>query len=113
MKKSIRLDRHTFGGTAASEMLAFMLITKYPMCIHKVSGYYHQYNRDVTNMVYAWKHFKNGGLLELMELHKQKKFSIVNNSNLPAEVKSFLLNVMSVSYYAKRKVVKNLLKEHK
>jgi len=112
MKKSIKLDYHTFGGTEASETLAFMLTTKYPMCIHKVSSYYHQYNRDVTNMMYAWKHFKNGGLLELMELHKQKKFSVINNSNLPAEVKSFLLNVMSVSYYAKRKVVKNLLKEN-
>jgi hypothetical protein len=113
-QKIVKIDYHTFGGTEASEILASILNTKYPRCVRRVSSYYHKYTRDLIAMVYSWKYFVNEGglLLEFMELHKQKKFAIVEKSNLPAEVKSFLLNVMSVSYYSKRKVVKNLLKNH-
>jgi hypothetical protein len=105
------IDKHTFGGTKGGEDLANILSNKYPQLIRKISSYYHQYNADLNSMIYSWPHFQNTSLIELMDLHRQKKFSVIETSNLPEESKSFLLNVMSVSYREKRKIVKNLLKE--
>ena len=108
------IDSHTFGGSKASETLALLLNTKYPRLVGKVGRYYHKYTADLTSMVYSWKHFtpNNGGcLVELMELHKHKKFSKIKHSSLPEEIKNYLLNVMSVSFRMKHRVIKNLLKQ--
>lgn len=110
-----KLDRHTFGGTKASENLADMLITKYPRCISKTSKFYHKFNAHMTSCVYALKHFPNGGLITMMELYRDHIFDSVNKSSLPEEVKTHLLNVMTYSFRWKYKVVKeiNQSNEHK
>lgn len=107
------IDPHSFGGTKASETLAFLLNTKYPTLVRKVGSYYHQYNSDLADMSTSWWHYKDGGLIELMVLHRDKKFSVVENSTLPTELKSFLLNVMSVSFAKRLSDVKTLIKTRK
>jgi len=88
------VDPHTFGGSKASENLADILENHYPRLIPKVSRY-------------AWNH-RYAGLASLMALHKEKKLAQVQDSNLPEEVKSHLLNVMCVVYHEKLKVIKSM-----
>ena len=107
------IDFHTFGRTKAGETLVIFLNEKYPKLTSKVSVYYHKYARDMRSMRNAANCFQNGGLLELMDLHKQKKFEAVKNSSLPTELKSYLLNVMQVLYAENLKEIKGLLYDNR
>lgn len=103
-----KLDKHTFGGTRASENLVDMLLKEYPQCISKVSKFYHKFNAHMTSCVYALKHFPDGGLITMMELYRDHIFDNVNKSNLPEIVKTHLLNVMTYSFRWKYAVVREI-----
>lgn len=106
------IDPGTFGGSKASKNLASILNTEYPRCCRKVGMHYNKFSEMMVQMMNSWRHFYSGGLLELMELYRAKKFEVVKKSKLPPVVESHLLNVMSQQYRLYRKVAKNLLERH-
>ena len=106
-QKPYKLDPHTLGGTKASETLAKILNEQFPQCIAKTSAFYHKFTAHLASCVRSSKCFSDGGLATMVQLYKEHKFKVVRNSNLPEIVKSYLLNVMSVSYYQTLLKIKN------
>lgn len=107
------VEPHTFGGTRASEVLAKMLNEKYPQCTTKVGAYYAHYTRDLKGFSCAWQCFPNGGLMELMLLHKKNRFETIKQSSLPEEIKRFLFNVLCVAYNMKSRSIRRLYELNK
>ena len=105
------IDKHTFGGSKASETLAMLLNEKYPRSTGKVSRIYHKYTKDLTDIFIMWtSNYYADCIMDLLDLHRKKRMDTVNNSNLPNELKSYLLNVMSVAYGEKLHAIKFFLR---
>ena len=107
------IDPGTFGGSQASKNLSDILTNQHPQCVRRVGAFYGSFSEMMVQMMNSWKHFYNGGLLELMQLYRDKKFQLVKDSNLPEVVKSHLLNVMTQQYRLYRKVAKNLIERQR
>jgi len=107
------IDKYTFGGTAASERLSILLNEKYYNYTTKVSRLYHGYTNSLNTIFTMWgssNSFKDCGIEELLELHRNQRIAIVDKSSIPTELKSYLKNVMLVSYRNKIFLIKSLIK---
>jgi hypothetical protein len=94
------MDKNTFGDGKAAETLAKIIDTKYPKCSRKVSCHYHRFGTGMRMLFYSLFKYEDqhGFLLSILRMYREKEFGAVNDMNLPAEVKSYLLNVMSKTY---------------
>jgi hypothetical protein len=106
------IDPHTFGGSKASENLAAILNNDHPRLGRKVGAFYHDFSERMCQMMHCWRFFPRGGLLELMELFRDKKIERVKQAKLPTVVESHLLNVMAAQYRTYRRCAKELIEKN-
>lgn len=105
------IDKHTFGGTKASENLAQILNIEYPKLSHKVSRHYHKFSLMMKNLRNFQKICYSGDVLILMALYKKHTFDNVTQLSLPSKVESHLKNVMICQYRICYEHVKRSIKE--
>ena len=107
------IDKYTFGGTSASERLSTLLNDKYYKYTPKVSRLYCGYTNSLNSIFKMWcssNLFKDCGIEELLELHRNHRIRIVDKASIPTELKSYLKNVILVSYRNKIFLIKSLIK---
>ena len=96
------LSPHTFGGERASENLAEILRTQYPVLVWRVGRYYGRFTRILSSLVSSYEHFsRKADLTRIMEMYRDEEFGRVKKLNLPQIVESHLLNVMTAAYREK------------
>ena len=95
---TVKLDPHTFGGSKASEKLSKVLNEQHPELVAKVGGFYHKFTAHLNSCVIAAPYFQGGGLCTMMELYKQHKLAIIQETTMPDIIKSLFSNVVLTAF---------------
>lgn len=105
------IEKHTFGGTKAGENLVSILKETYPRYVHSVSRYYHNFCLMMKHFQSFYKLCKDERILSLMNLYRKNEFNKVNKSKFPDNIKTHLLNILSVQYRVCYHKIRKLIDE--
>lgn len=92
------MDKHTFGGTKASETLVNILNVEYPRCIRKVARNYNKFNFMLRQIYSLHKSCEKGDVRHFLTIYKKDIFVKMDDLLIPEILKTYMQCVMTAEY---------------